>query len=163
MLLDPDNYSDPEQFKPSRFLKKSSLASGSNAELDIGVMDPSNLVFGFGRRACPGRWFAYDSLWIAISSILATFNISPVEDIDGHPVLPQGGYIDNFISYERILFMKLVSLLIPCLDIQSNSNASLRLDRNGMKHSSNPPSPKMYHHTVMFVIMMPTMWARLRA
>ena len=98
MLLDPDNYSDPSSFKPSRFLKISDSAARSIMELDPNVTDPSTVVFGFGRRACPGQWLAYDLLWISIASILASFDIMPAKDENGHPVPPQGGCIDKMTS-----------------------------------------------------------------
>ena len=68
-------------------------------ELDPNVTDPSTMAFGFGRRACPGRWIAYDSLWMSIASLLATFNIRPINDANGCPVPPEGRYIDTFLSY----------------------------------------------------------------
>lgn len=40
---DPQLYKDADSFNPSRFL-------GDSSELD-----PRKLVFGFGRRICPGR------------------------------------------------------------------------------------------------------------
>ena len=96
MLLDPDNYPDPEDFKPTRFLKKSTPTSAM--ELDTSVTDPSTMVFGFGRRTCPGRWLAYDSLWISIASLLAAFDINPIKDENGRPILPRGRSVDNFLS-----------------------------------------------------------------
>ncbi|KAL4244483.1 cytochrome P450 family protein [Abortiporus biennis] len=45
-------------------------------------------IFGFGRRACPGKILAEASLWIVITSILSTFDITPCQDDDGNPVLP---------------------------------------------------------------------------
>ena len=42
MLHDPEMYPDPETFNPERFLKDGVLATD--------VMDPSTVVFGFGRR-----------------------------------------------------------------------------------------------------------------
>lgn len=36
--------------------------------------DPRKFVFGFGRRACPGRLFADDNLWLAIANLVAVFD-----------------------------------------------------------------------------------------
>jgi cytochrome P450 len=47
MLHDPEVYSDPDEFKPERFLKTN--ADGAY-ELDPTVLDPRTIAFGFGRR-----------------------------------------------------------------------------------------------------------------
>ncbi|KAI0352115.1 cytochrome P450 [Trametes cingulata] len=74
MLHDESVYSDPEAFKPERFLP---AADGSQGE-----PDPARAAFGFGRRICPGRFFAEDSLFLAIASILHIFTISGREDTE---------------------------------------------------------------------------------
>ncbi|QRV88351.1 cytochrome P450 family protein [Ceratobasidium sp. AG-Ba] len=67
MSHDPDVYKDPETFDPDRYL-------GSNI--------PAPPAFGFGRRLCLGIHYAEAALFIAVASILSTFNISPFEDSD---------------------------------------------------------------------------------
>lgn len=60
---DPKKYSSPSSFQPERFLDdKGGLTD-----------DLPAYAFGFGRRICPGRHFANNSLWIAIARLLATF------------------------------------------------------------------------------------------
>ncbi|KAI0306201.1 hypothetical protein B0F90DRAFT_972971 [Multifurca ochricompacta] len=44
--------------------------------------------FGFGRRVCPGRYFVRNILWVAMASMLATFEFLPVTDAEGRPVPP---------------------------------------------------------------------------
>ena len=128
MLLDPDNYPDPESFKPTRFLKQPDSMSGTEMVLDHSVPDPSNLVFGFGRRACPGRWLAYDSLWMAFASILSTLEISPIRDENGQPVPPRNGCKGNFITYVVGLRFTAASLaLIVWTDTLTNLRAILGL------------------------------------
>ncbi|KAF8589876.1 cytochrome P450 [Ramaria rubella] len=63
-------------FEPERFLRPD-------------VRDP-DVAFGFGRRACPGRHMADNSIFIAVASILKEFNISHARDIEGNeiPVKP---------------------------------------------------------------------------
>ncbi|KAJ5642476.1 hypothetical protein N7490_006476, partial [Penicillium lividum] len=64
---DPNVYHDPMNFKPERF-----LASPSGYP----ERDPHMLVFGFGRRACPGRTLADSNIFLTIAQSLSVFNIS---------------------------------------------------------------------------------------
>ncbi|KAI0712880.1 cytochrome P450 [Fomitopsis betulina] len=61
---DPDIYADPDQFLPERY-----------PDMDIKPLertDPRKIIFGFGRRLCPGRQLADSSVWLAIACMLAT-------------------------------------------------------------------------------------------
>ena len=66
--------------------------------LNTEVLDPATVTFGFGRRACPGRWMVYDEMWIVIASVLATFDILPAVDAHGHQIMPEAKYTSSFIS-----------------------------------------------------------------
>ncbi|KAJ7320735.1 cytochrome P450 [Mycena albidolilacea] len=66
MLHDQEVYADPEEFNPDRFIPEGTKPAAP---------DPARAAFGFGRRICPGRHFADDSIWIAISNILQVFSI----------------------------------------------------------------------------------------
>ncbi|KAF7419468.1 hypothetical protein PC9H_002058 [Pleurotus ostreatus] len=57
---------DPQQFLPERFLDPTE-----------DVVDPSSWAFGFGKRMCPGKALGENSVFIAITSILWAFTISP--------------------------------------------------------------------------------------
>ncbi|KAI0753238.1 cytochrome P450 [Daedaleopsis nitida] len=75
---DPNLYPNPEAFMPERFLK--------DGRLNPDIVDPNTIVFGFGRRICPGRYFAEAAIFIAVSSVLHSFSISPPLDETGKPV-----------------------------------------------------------------------------
>lgn len=61
MRKDSNLYQNPEAFQPERWL--------------VNKSQPNN--FGYGRRVCPGRFIASNSLAIAIARLLWAFNIHP--------------------------------------------------------------------------------------
>ncbi|KAJ7029520.1 cytochrome P450 [Mycena alexandri] len=77
ILHDEDMYPDPYSFKPERFLL--------NGKPNPNVNDPQ-AVFGFGRRICPGRYFAASQVFISVASILASFDITKAIGDDGAPI-----------------------------------------------------------------------------
>jgi len=83
MLRDEQYFKNPGVFSPSRFKPPDAeMLTGLRKTVEGfsvsgGADDPAEIVFGFGRRACPGRFFADASLWLAIARILAVFDILP--------------------------------------------------------------------------------------
>ncbi|KAJ7061569.1 cytochrome P450 [Mycena amicta] len=73
---DPEMYPKPFEFDPLRFF-------GDNQQ-----HDPFDFVFGFGRRVCPGATLAEESVFLAITNMLALFNISKALDAEGNEVDP---------------------------------------------------------------------------
>ncbi|KAF7330982.1 Cytochrome P450 [Mycena venus] len=63
---DPEIYPEPDQFRPERFL-------GNKQQLD-----PREYAFGGGRRLCPGIDLADTMMFLALSGILAVFEICPL-------------------------------------------------------------------------------------
>jgi cytochrome P450 len=77
ILHDPEIYPDPEEFKPERFLNE----DGSVRD------DPSlSLVFGAGKRICPGRHLVDATLFMVTSSVLSAFNVTKAKDEDGKEI-----------------------------------------------------------------------------
>jgi len=73
-LHDPSVYSDPESFEPERFLPPRNEP------------DPGSEAFGYGRRRCPGRFFADAGLYLNIAQTLAAFSIGKAVDGAGKEI-----------------------------------------------------------------------------
>ena len=77
VLHDPEMYPDPEDFKPERFLNEDGTVRD----------DPTlALVFGVGKRICPGRHLADATLFIVASSVLSAFNVTNAKDENGNEI-----------------------------------------------------------------------------
>lgn len=60
--------------------------------------DPRSIVFGFGRRVCPGKLLADNSVYLTFAQSLAVFNITkPV--VDGKTVELKAELIPSVISH----------------------------------------------------------------
>ena len=85
ILHDPETYPDPEEFKPERFLNE----DGSVRD------DPAlSLVFGVGKRICPGRHLVDSTVFIVTSSVLSVFNVTKVKDKNGNEIPVKIGVTD---------------------------------------------------------------------
>ncbi|KAJ2903227.1 hypothetical protein MKZ38_010263 [Zalerion maritima] len=84
---DPEVYDEPISFKPERFL-------GENP-----APDPHQFVFGFGRRICPGRILADNSLYLSIVQSLAVFNVGKTVGEDGDFVEPTVKLLPGVVSH----------------------------------------------------------------
>ncbi|RMD40868.1 hypothetical protein DV735_g4277, partial [Chaetothyriales sp. CBS 134920] len=85
-LRDPQTYINPDAFDPERFLAPRNEA------------DPATVAFGYGRRVCPGRHLADDSLFINISRLLAAFDITKALDCYGNEIEPEIATVPGLIS-----------------------------------------------------------------
>ncbi|KAI0037071.1 cytochrome P450 [Vararia minispora EC-137] len=105
IMRNPGTFSDPEVFKPERFL--------SSTDPRLGDFD---LPFGFGRRVCPGMHLARNSLFINISRILWAFDVLPVE---GQSLPDVWAYTDGFNSWPqpfRVEFFCRKSSIRDCIE-----------------------------------------------
>ncbi|KAJ7888842.1 cytochrome P450 [Mycena leptocephala] len=89
ILHDEVMYPDPYEFKPERFLL--------DGKPNPAIRNP-DAAFGFGRRMCPGRHMATSSVWIAVASILATFDITKAVGEDGKVIEPNHAYFPGLVT-----------------------------------------------------------------
>ncbi|KAF9063056.1 cytochrome P450 [Rhodocollybia butyracea] len=99
ILHNDEDYPDPYRFNPSRYLDV-------NGKIDHSIKDPISPVFGFGRRACPGKDVAVASLWIAVASILTCYNIEPEIDERGNLMERKGEWHQGPTLFNRPLPFK---------------------------------------------------------
>lgn len=81
MTHDPDIYPNPMEFDPERYQNQ-----------DLEMKKVTDLVFGFGRRVCPGFYFAEGTVFAIVATALATCEILPAVDMDGRSILPRYAY-----------------------------------------------------------------------
>ncbi|KAK0215658.1 cytochrome P450 [Armillaria fumosa] len=90
IMHDEDTFPNPFEFRPERYL-----------DPENGASEVVESAFGFGRRICPGMYLAENSVFLAIATMLAVFNISKVADpVTGEEITPDIEY-DGFISHPR--------------------------------------------------------------
>ncbi|KAJ7065516.1 cytochrome P450 [Mycena amicta] len=90
LLHDEDIYSEPDHFKPERFLL--------DGQPNPNIRDPDTAAFGFGRRICPGKHMATDSIFISVASILSTLKIEKSVDEHGNTIEPTYDYFPGLVS-----------------------------------------------------------------
>ncbi|KAK8103562.1 cytochrome P450 [Apiospora kogelbergensis] len=85
---DTSVYPDPETFNPDRFL-------GPDAA------PHPDFVFGFGRRVCPGKLLAEQSVWLTIANSLAVFDVTgPGRKTKGGESMFLGGMVSHPAPYD---------------------------------------------------------------
>jgi hypothetical protein len=89
---DPAVYPDPMSFRPECYI----TTPTHTAEPDL-----CTWIFGYSRRACPGRYVADNALFITIAQTLSVFNVTkPVEN---------GVVIEPELKFERGAISHLVT------------------------------------------------------
>ncbi|KAF8498385.1 cytochrome P450 [Hysterangium stoloniferum] len=74
-----------DEFNPERFFLP-------------GVKPDISVAFGFGRRICPGRYIAENTIFLAVASLLKVFNFSHAKGADGKELLLDITFTSGAIS-----------------------------------------------------------------
>ncbi|KAF6766308.1 cytochrome P450 [Ephemerocybe angulata] len=96
MLHDPVAYPEPNTFKIDRFLNRilanETHVRDKNARERAGPRGvnsiPDAAIFGAGRRACPGKYIAHDFIFLMVTSVLATFQVTRAVNEAGQEIDP---------------------------------------------------------------------------
>ncbi|KAJ3481441.1 hypothetical protein NLI96_g7662 [Meripilus lineatus] len=73
-------YSDPEVFNPWRFSD-----DGTNKIKDVTATSTEFLIFGHGRHACPGRFFAFTELKLMLIHLVLNYDVILADSLIGSP------------------------------------------------------------------------------
>ncbi|KIK00846.1 hypothetical protein K443DRAFT_678870 [Laccaria amethystina LaAM-08-1] len=86
MFHDERYFDRPEEFLPERFLKH---PFGVRPDVEDDPARRPNMLFGGGRRVCPGLAFAKTSLEINIANMIWGFDFAPAKDpVNGKEIRP---------------------------------------------------------------------------
>ncbi|KAG2356461.1 cytochrome P450 [Suillus spraguei] len=116
IMRDPELYQDPEVFEPGRWLARDAIDEEAGKE-----RDPRAFIFGFGRRRCPGTHLVESSVWLLITSMLATLDIRKARD-------DKGVEIEPVVRFENAVFRTPSPFVC---DIRPRSEEALRLIMEG--------------------------------
>lgn len=84
---DEELHPNPEVFDPERYLSPRDEP------------DPRAETFGYGRRGCPGKYFAHTNLFVTIAQILAVFDILRPLDKEGKEVEVVARRLPGLLTY----------------------------------------------------------------
>ena len=90
---DPSIFPEPYSFNGRRYLEMRQM-TGSENRWQFVTTSPEHLIFGHGKHACPGRFFASNEIKVALTHLLMMYDwkmverdgVGPlVEDFDANP------------------------------------------------------------------------------
>ncbi|KAI0700464.1 cytochrome P450 [Cytidiella melzeri] len=108
---DSEQYTNPDEFNPDRFLD-----NGNEA-----LRDPRRYVFGYNRRICPGADYATSAGYILMATTLAVFKILPETD-DPSPLAQLAEeYTDGIVSHPKPFRCRIVPRSAELVDLVNNT------------------------------------------
>ncbi|KAI0425479.1 cytochrome P450 [Xylaria sp. FL1042] len=95
---DPSIYPNPQQFDGYRFYRKRQESPKHFHQHQFSSIGPDSLAFGYGKYACPGRFFASAQIKLVIATLLTTYDINFP---DGQTERPLNSYLGESIGPNR--------------------------------------------------------------
>lgn len=82
MQLDPTLYEDASRFDPFRFSRPAEGCQDGEQKQDLMYTPtPGFLAFGYGRKACPGRWYVSQMLKQALAHLVLNYDVELVGSV----------------------------------------------------------------------------------
>lgn len=88
-MWDDSIYPSPYKFDPYRFLRLREQP-GHETSAQLVSPSPEHMGFGFGKHACPGRFFAANEIKIALCHILLKYEFRLTDEWRGVKVVERG-------------------------------------------------------------------------
>ncbi|KAI9685127.1 MAG: hypothetical protein M1822_004714 [Bathelium mastoideum] len=103
--MDPDIFPDPEKFDGFRFAKMQQQEDIAGARTQYAASNKESMAFGYGRHACPGRFFAAAEIKMIMAYMLMNYDFHfPQTSTDRPPSLPvETQYLPN---QEAVVLLK---------------------------------------------------------
>lgn len=97
IMMDPDLHENPEVFDGLRnYRKRKALTGGQSSKHLATHPTTSDLAFGFGNRACPGRFYALAVLKMTLAKLLQNYDFKYSDNTKKTPYMA----VDEFSFIE---------------------------------------------------------------
>lgn len=84
--MDPSLYPEPEKYDGFRFEKiRQTQSADVAARAQYAASNLASMSFGFGRHACPGRWFAGNEIKAIMAYLLMEYDFKFPEGVKERP------------------------------------------------------------------------------
>ncbi len=105
---DPDHCVSPERTDPLRYHKVSGGQTRDDNNNQFTSIAQGDSWFGYGRQACPGRWFAEAQIKLILASLILNYNIEFPKNQSKRP--PNIHADDKILpdNKQEIVFRKLI-------------------------------------------------------
>ena len=106
--MDPTLYTEPEKFDGFRFAKIRSQEpnSDASARAQYAASNYSSMSFGYGRHACPGRFFAANEIKAIMGYLLLNYEMKFPSGVEKRPesLLFETQYLPN--PFATVMFKR---------------------------------------------------------
>jgi cytochrome P450 len=116
---DPENYPDPERFDGYRFVKLREMKAGVTSQYHQFVTsNKTSLNFGYGKHACPGRFFASAEIKMILAYLLISFDFK-LEGGERPKNIVRGDSVSLFSFFSFLFFPVGMVVLLTCVLVHS--------------------------------------------
>lgn len=91
--MDPNYFDSPDRFDGYRFYRKRMESEAAQTKHQLVTVGKTDLIWGYGRHACPGRYLAEVAMKLIMVEFLMRYDIGR----------PQGGVRPKNIEFEGLV------------------------------------------------------------